>query len=358
MDDATRAGLGARITVVKGFAAGQSFEVDRFPAILGRGSDCEVCLEDDPADVTLSRRHARLTLLAGRLRIEDLSTNGTSVGKRLLDAGRICALADSEDVWLGPKTQLRVETVRTSPVAFSPGGSLRVKSFGGFAAFWRDEEVPFKAWETRKPIVVFTYLAWHGERPVSPERLCADLWPDHGRGGRQALQSTLARVRRALRVTGIDPVLFERGAYRLNPALGLEFDAEQMTTALRGEPSADDLYKVRGLYGGPFLEGFNEDWVCLRRDELEQQFQQAMGRLGGLLLESGEHSAAVSVYREVLRQEPCSELGHMGMLKALVAMQQRDGAVRHYHRYVDTLKTQLGLSPSPEMLRLYYTLCR
>ena len=227
---------------------------------------------------------------------------------------------------------------------------LRVQSLGQFGVFWNDEQVPEKAWETRKPMVVFAYLAWHGS--AAPERLCADLWPDHGASGRQALQSTLARVRRALRVTGLDPLLLRRGAYKLNPALNLEFDAQEMQAALGSE----SLQRVRELYRGPFLEGFNDDWARVRRDELAQQFRQAMATLGRLLSEGGDHNGAIELYREVLQRDPLWELGHMGMLQALVALQQREQATRHYRSYVETLKSRLGLSPSAEMLRLYYTL--
>jgi DNA-binding SARP family transcriptional activator len=208
------------------------------------------------------------------------------------------------------------------------------------------------------------YLAWQNGRPVSPDRLCTDLWPDHPQGGRQALQSTVARLRRALRWGGetLDPVPFERGLYRLNPALAVEFDAAELQQQHRrareggGEIKLEALRAAQALYQGAFLEGYNDDWACLRRQDLEQQHHQAMGDLGDLLRERKEYSEALVLFGRLLDLEPCWEQGHQGVVKALYESGRRDEAVRHYHRYVETLKNQLGLSPSPDMLRLYHSL--
>jgi DNA-binding SARP family transcriptional activator len=371
MEDSTQASLIGRLTVMQGQARGQTFTVERFPVFIGRGEDCEVCLEDAPGHVTLSRRHARLTVAGGRLRLEDLSTNGTTVGNRLLNSGEQRVLSDCEQVWFGPNTQVKVETLRAGsapalaaasalPDEGVPGEGLRLQTLGGFRASWGTRAIPEQAWETRKPILLVAYLAWHNGRVVAAERLCSDLWPDHAQGGRQALQSTLARVRRALRPS--DPVTFERGAYRLHASLNLDFDVARLQEAAREAAGTsestrlDCLQRVRSLYQGPFLEGFTDDWACLRRQDLEQQYLECMADLGHLLSQQGQQREAVELLREVLQLEPCWEPGHQGIVEGLVRLGQRDEAVRHYHRYVQTLKSQLSLSPSPEMLRLYYAL--
>lgn len=96
----------------QGYAAGSSYLVEHFPAILGRGKEADVRLGDDPSDPTLSRRHARLSLGGGRLSVQDLSTNGTSLGQRLLRADEVVSLQDREELWLGPRTCMLVETLR------------------------------------------------------------------------------------------------------------------------------------------------------------------------------------------------------------------------------------------------------
>lgn len=64
--------------------------------ILGRDPDAEILL-DSPG---VSRRHARLTISAGRARIEDLgSKNGTFVDGRRVDRPRV--LADGDTIGVG-----------------------------------------------------------------------------------------------------------------------------------------------------------------------------------------------------------------------------------------------------------------
>jgi len=375
MDEATQPGLWARLTVLEGGRSQQTFTLERFPCYIGRADDCEICLEEPPGQVTVSRRHALLSLGSGRLRLEDLSTNGTTVGQRLLGAGEVRLLGDREEVWFGPKLRACLETLRpgagpTSGAVPEPSFSetpsagveaLRLVTLGGFRAFWGESPIPESSWETRKPILLLSYLAWHSPRSLSAERICNDLWPDNAQGGRQALQSTLARVRRALKP--VDPVLFERGAYRLKGEISTWCDAVRLMEAARESETTGDrnlrldrLREVHRLYNGPFLEGLVDDWACLRRQDLEQQYLRSMADLGQLLLEEGHHREALELFRQVLQIEPCWEPGHQGMVRLLVESGQRDEAVRHYHRYGETMKSHMGVPPSPEMLRLYYSL--
>jgi CheY-like chemotaxis protein len=64
----------------------------RFPCIMGRGSDCDVCL----FDTALSRHHCRLLWRDDRLLVEDLgSRNGTVVNGKKVTEPRVLAEGDS-----------------------------------------------------------------------------------------------------------------------------------------------------------------------------------------------------------------------------------------------------------------------
>jgi hypothetical protein len=60
---------------LEGPYAGSQFEVDQFPARVGRTAQCRVCLQEDLA---VSRRHAELYQVGDELRLRDMdSTHGT-----------------------------------------------------------------------------------------------------------------------------------------------------------------------------------------------------------------------------------------------------------------------------------------
>jgi pSer/pThr/pTyr-binding forkhead associated (FHA) protein len=83
------------LTIADGPQSGVSAQLGGEPVIIGRGSDCQIKLDDDYS----STRHARLFLSDGQWWVEDLgSTNGTYLnGQRL-----------------------------TRPVAAEIGGSIRI----------------------------------------------------------------------------------------------------------------------------------------------------------------------------------------------------------------------------------------
>jgi pSer/pThr/pTyr-binding forkhead associated (FHA) protein len=90
-----RKGLPGSLTIADGPQAGVGASLADEPVIIGRGSDCQIRLDDDYS----STRHARLFLSEGQWWVEDLgSTNGT-----YLDGARV-----------------------TRPVPAEIGGSIRI----------------------------------------------------------------------------------------------------------------------------------------------------------------------------------------------------------------------------------------
>ena len=90
-----RKGLPGSVTIADGPQAGVGATLVTEPVIIGRGSDCQIRLDDDYS----STRHARLFLSEGQWWVEDLgSTNGT-----YLDGQRV-----------------------TRPVPAEIGGSIRI----------------------------------------------------------------------------------------------------------------------------------------------------------------------------------------------------------------------------------------
>ncbi len=92
----TDAALTAKLTLLEGFSTGFQWEVRHFPVIVGRGEQSDIQIVDDPVNPTISRQHLRLGLAAGRVTVEDLSSNGTSVGDRLLELGERFLLGPQE----------------------------------------------------------------------------------------------------------------------------------------------------------------------------------------------------------------------------------------------------------------------
>ncbi len=337
------------VSVTQGRQAGSRWQLRNFPAIIGRGEGADVRLEDDPRQPALSRRHVCLHLRNGRIFVEDLSTNGTAVGGRLLTPGE-CLPVDGElSLRLGQKTLLKLE-LQSKPVVTH---LLSIRAFGPLEVELEGRRIPDTAWESRQAAILLVYLALQEGRGVAAERLITDLWPN-ATGGKAALQSAVSRLRRALRTasanTLADPVRFERQRYFLNPVYQLDADVVEFTRLCA--QGRFDL--ARMLVRGAFLESFSDEWVLLKREHFEREHLEATARQA----EELPVAQAIELYRHELAEHPLWEAGHLRLLELLAQEGRRDEAVRHYHGYTRTFKTQLQMGPSPAMLELYTRLTR
>ena len=91
------------LRVIKGPSAGDVFYLDRPTITLGRDPHCDIFLND----MTVSRKHAQITIAPGRVELTDLgSLNGTWVDGRICDDA---VLRDGSVVQIGTFTMMLQE---------------------------------------------------------------------------------------------------------------------------------------------------------------------------------------------------------------------------------------------------------
>jgi pSer/pThr/pTyr-binding forkhead associated (FHA) protein len=104
-----------RMRIVRGSRRGQEVDVTVCPVMLGKEPGERGIVVGDEAD--LSRRHARITFVGGRFRIEDCdSKNGTFVNRRRVSAVRPTAVHDGDVVSLGTSVELVVCLTKVSHI--------------------------------------------------------------------------------------------------------------------------------------------------------------------------------------------------------------------------------------------------
>jgi pSer/pThr/pTyr-binding forkhead associated (FHA) protein len=92
------------LAIIQGSQTGETAELGKGPVLIGRGSECQLVLDDD----YVSTRHARVASGDNGFYVEDLgSTNGTYVnGQRITDP---TAIGLQDTVRIG-KTMLKLQT--------------------------------------------------------------------------------------------------------------------------------------------------------------------------------------------------------------------------------------------------------
>ncbi len=216
-------------------------------------------------------------------------------------------------------------------------------------------EIPDQLWDSRKALSLFMFLVDHG-RPATTEVINDHLWPD-GTASRQSLQTAVSRLRRTFRKFSQEtplpsPVVFSNGTYSINPDYAVNTDVERFVELWEQSRLADSLE----LYRGEFLPGCSDEWILSRRVTLEKHYLDAAGRLAQELREDGQNGRAESLYRDLIEERPTWEDGYQGLFECLVENGNRDEAVETFQVYRRTMKEQLSLGPSPEMLRGFFEL--
>jgi pSer/pThr/pTyr-binding forkhead associated (FHA) protein len=104
-----------QLLVERGPLVGSKFALSQLPAVIGRGTTAEICI-DDPH---ISRKHARISREEGGLLVEDMgSANGVFVNDERLTAPR--PLQPGDRISLGPNLCFRLELATAVPVAPPP----------------------------------------------------------------------------------------------------------------------------------------------------------------------------------------------------------------------------------------------
>ena len=204
----------------------------------------------------------------------------------------------------------------------------------------------------RQRIALLAFLAVEHPRPVSRDKLVADVWPESGTDeARHLLRDSLYILRSAL---GDDSVLATGDDLRLNPRR-LTCDLWDFEEALaREDPEA-----AVSAYHGPFLTGFHlsggeefERWVDGERTRLGRRYAQALEQLAERQVRAGELTKAVEWWSRLAREDPYNSRIALRYMQALEAAGDRAGALRHATAHADLLRTELDAVPEREVVAL------
>ena len=192
---------------------------------------------------------------------------------------------------------------------------------------------------------VLAFLALHDDA-VDRGRVSAVLW--RGSSSERAagsLRSALWRIRRCGEfIVGVT----SRGL-QLSPAVRVDV-REAVAWARRiadVSHSIDDDDLRLALNGGDLLPDWEDDWVVVERERLRQLRLHALEVLSQRLARIGRHADAIEVGLAALRNEPLRESAHRAVISVHLAEGNPSEALRHYGRFRELLRAELGLEPSP-----------
>ena len=218
--------------------------------------------------------------------------------------------------------------------------------------------------EADKVRALLAYLAVESSRPHRREGLAAMFWPGWpDASARTSLRNALSNLRKAIGDESAEPpfLLISRETIQFNPASSYSLDTlqfEQLTKDPHATP--DQLQAALDLYRGGFLEGFTlkdcpafDDWSLAVREQMQTHASTLLSRLGELYEKNKAYEKAIACARRRLALEPWQEDAHRQLMKLLAISGQRSAALAQFEACKRACRTELGVEPSAETVRLY-----
>jgi DNA-binding SARP family transcriptional activator/tetratricopeptide (TPR) repeat protein len=203
---------------------------------------------------------------------------------------------------------------------------------------------------------VLAVLAVHGQTGISREKLAALLWPESNEANaRNSLKQALHVLRHEISAdvtSGITEL-------RLNPQ-SVSSDLAEVERLL----ADNDLEAAAKAYSGPFLDGFHlggdtaefDHWVDNERARLERRYVETMETLAHRATANGDLGSALRWWRRLSDLAPLDSRYAGRVAAALVALDDRVGALRHIETHRAALKRELDLPLGAELEQLAMTI--
>lgn len=244
-------------------------------------------------------------------------------------------------------------------------GPLKILRYG--------EEVPMPAAKTQ---IIFATLVLDAGATVPTYRLVDELWGDNPpASATRTVQTYVYHIRRRLSLgdnraigdTDRSLLLTRPGGYELRLPDSTVVDAVRFTTLLETArrqvdddqlaESAGTLRTALGLWRGAPLAGLPAGpLLSVARVRLEQARVSALELRIDSELALGRHRGLVDELHALVLADPTHEGYSTRLMTALHRSGRRTEAMEVFHRLRRQLDTELGVSPSAEVQRVFYEL--
>lgn len=249
-----------------------------------------------------------------------------------------------------------------------PGSDLTVRLLGQIEVFRdADRTIPASAWKIKRALEVFCYVACSRNRRAAKDKIVDALW---GAARPSVIEKnfhpTISFLRGALNYGHNVPkhfIMYEGGAYLLNPAYDYDLDTERFEERIRAakvkasrrdpKGALADYTDALGLYGGSFMEEDYAEWTEGPRSHFQELLLGALGEAGRLNLEVGDPETAVSLLKRLVELAPLDEDASVQLMAALGSRAGRGGIEKEFARLTRALTEELSVEPLPETQRAY-----
>lgn len=210
-------------------------------------------------------------------------------------------------------------------------------------------------------------LAVMGGEPIERAELASNLWPHLPESrARGALNTELWRLRQLLDRLGVPAqsvIESSKNELQFSPQPPHTVDITQFIKLTKNikniESQPINLEKLRdlefaaSLYRGEFHHGHYDDWCLIRRNSFESRYFLLLS----VLMQKNEalqhFSKAIHYADKMLGIDPLMESGYRCLMRCQFALGNKATSLRQFNLCKETLRRELGVSPSSKTENLY-----
>ena len=96
------------------------------------------------------------------------------------------------------------------------------------------------------------------------------------------------------------------------------------------------------------------EWAAVKRRDVERASAELFDALGHCCQSLGHYPEAIEMAERMLSMDPCNQRAHLLAMEAYQAHGRADQAIRQYEQAEVSLRQELGMEPSTELLRSYH----
>jgi predicted ATPase/DNA-binding SARP family transcriptional activator len=197
------------------------------------------------------------------------------------------------------------------------------------------------------------YLLLHRDEELTRDHVAFTLWPDLPES---ASRTKLRRYLHYLLTLGLPRevdipwILSDKRMIRWNPVADARIDLDEF---LRFGADSETYEPAIDLYRGELLSDLDEEWLRAPRADLRERYLSMLTTLTDRTRSSGDHANTCLYAKRILNVDPWREKALRALMAAMHASGDRTGAVRVYRDFAESLRTEMGLEPSPATFQLY-----
>ncbi len=231
---------------------------------------------------------------------------------------------------------------------------LEIRLFGNPEL--RIDGTPYALATPRKSLHILIYMLLNRHATVSREYLAYLIWPDEQEDAAHTrLRASLHDLLRVLPPAQQPWILSSGDALQWNPAADTWVDCEAFERAASDRAQFEAAAE---LYRGELVPALYDEWVVAARERFAQRYVRVLESLVADARRRQDYSAALEFGRRLLTIDPWREDVVRRTMSVRYAAGDRAGALTDYRRFVERLRTEMGIEPMPETQALAEAITR